>query len=883
MRQVMFSNSKAFVARMPRPMPDPGCVLVRTQFSLISTGTELAALRPLFAASAGQSATERVSEVTIRAQHYLGKAVKNPRLAIDRAMSIARNSLNRRFAEVMPKPAHELVHIGPVDWTQQVAKLCDVKDGVLTVVSGGEPGHYQVASQAMQVPANYLVEVRLKGQVQQGSFMLGLLNEDKTSWLGQLPLSEGVLDQKFHFDPGPARTVTLMFSNGSTPGENRMMLTEAIVAMVPAESAGLPVTEMIDQGWNVGYSLAGTVVAVGEGVTDFAVGDRVACAGAGQANHADFVSVKRNLVCRVPDGCSLEHAATSTVGAIALQGVRRANLALGEVACVIGLGLIGLITVQLLRANGCRVIGHDLDAARCKRAMALGALAVDTDLERVQRFVRDLTGDHGVDATLITAATKSNGPINTAMELTRRRGKVVIVGDIGLKVDRATFYRKEIDLLMSTSYGPGRYDREYEDFGRDYPYAYVRWTTNRNMRSYMELIADQRIDIASLIDRVVPIDEAPAAYAALASASASPPIGVLIAYQSEARVLLDRADSPVIHLRGHKQPLKNRINYALVGAGGFGTQMLVPMMDKCKDRFFLRAVVSRDATRGGNFARSRQVEIFSSDYDAILEDNGIDLVVLATRHNEHARQVIRALEAGKHVFVEKPLAISWDELDAVRDKIAALEDAPRLMVGFNRRFSPALQMLKQELGASRTPLIVNYRLNAGYIPLAHWVHGAEGGGRNIGEACHMYDCFAFLAGAPVASISATSIDPGSRPYSRNDNFCATVRYEDGSVCTLTYVALGPKTGLPKERIEVFANGEAWIVDDFKSLTRASDSAVLWSAAASDKGHFEELSQFGHSIASGDPSPIPLSQIFETSAVALHVEDLLYGRADEASR
>jgi predicted dehydrogenase/threonine dehydrogenase-like Zn-dependent dehydrogenase len=660
------------------------------------------------------------------------------------------------------------------------------------------------------------------------------------------------------------------------------MLTEATVIMVPAESAGLPVTEMTDQGWNLGYSLAGTVVAVGQGVSDFAVGDRVACAGAGQANHADFVSVKRNLVCRIPDGCSLEQAATSTVGAIALQGVRRANLALGEVACVIGLGLIGLITVQLLRANGCRVIGHDLDVERCKRAMALGALAVDTDVERVQRVVRDLTDGHGVDATLLTAATKSNAPINTAMELTRRRGKVVIVGDIGMKVDRTTFYRKEIDLLMSTSYGPGRYDQEYEDFGRDYPYAYVRWTTNRNMRSYMELIADKRIDVGSLIDRVVPIDDATAAYAALASASASPPVGVLIAYQGEARGLLDRADSPVIHLRGHKQLAKNRINYALVGAGGFGTQMLVPMMEKRKDRFFLRAVVSRDATRGGNFARSRQVEIFSSDYDAILEDNGIDLVVLATRHNEHAPQVIRALEAGKHTFVEKPLAISWDELDAVCDKIAALNDPPRLMVGFNRRFSPALQLLKQELGASRTPLIINYRVNAGYIPLQHWVHGCEGGGRNIGEACHMYDCFAFLAGAPVVSISATSIDPGSRPYNRNDNFCATVRYEDGSVCTLTYVALGPKTGLPKERIEVFANGEAWVVDDFKSLVRASDGAVLWSASASEKGHFEELSRFGDSIASGEPSPIALQQIFETSAVALHVEDLLYGRDGEAS-
>jgi predicted dehydrogenase/threonine dehydrogenase-like Zn-dependent dehydrogenase len=882
MRQVMFSSSRAFVARMPRPTPDLGCVLVRTHFSLISTGTELAALRPLFATRTGQSAADRVSELTTRAHYYLGKAIENPRVAIGRAMSIARNSVNRRFAEVMPKSSDAPVFVGPVEWTQQVATEFEAKDGQLTVVSGGEPGHYQAASQAMKVPPNYLVEVHLKGEVKQGAFMLGLLNEDKTSWLGMLPLGEGALNEKCHFDPGQARTVTLMLSNGSTLGENRIVLTEATVTMVPAESAGLRVTEMIDQGWNVGYSLAGSVVALGPGITDVAVGDRVACAGAGQANHADFVSVKRNLVCRIPDGCALEHAATSTVGAIALQGVRRANLALGEVACVIGLGLIGLITVQLLRANGCRVIGHDLDPERCKRAKALGAVAADTDLGRVQHVVRDLTGDHGVDATLITAATKSSEPINTAMELTRRRGKVVIVGDIGMKVERAAFYRNEIDLLMSTSYGPGRYDPEYEEFGRDYPYAYVRWTTNRNMRSYMELIADKSIDIGSLIDRVIPVDEAPATYAALASANASPPVGVLLSYQSEQRVLLDPPDSPVIHLRGHKQPLKHRINYALVGAGGFGTQMLVPMMEKCKDRFFLRAVVSRDAVRGGNFARSRQVEIFSSDYDAILEDAEIDLVVLATRHSEHAQQVIRGLEARKHVFVEKPLAISWDELDAVRDKIAALDDPPRLMVGFNRRFSPALQMLKQELGASRTPLIVNYRLNAGYIPLTHWVHGCEGGGRNIGEACHMYDCFAFLADAPVASISATSIDPGSRPYNRNDNFCATVRYEDGSVGTLTYVALGPKAGLSKESIEVFANGEAWIIDDFRRLTRASDSAVLWSASASDKGHFEELLRFGDSIVSGEPTPISLQQIFETTAVALHVEDLLYGRAGEAS-
>jgi predicted dehydrogenase len=254
--------------------------------------------------------------------------------------------------------------------------------------------------------------------------------------------------------------------------------------------------------------------------------------------------------------------------------------------------------------------------------------------------------------------------------------------------------------------------------------------------------------------------------------------------------------------------------------------------------------------------------------------------VIATRHNEHAAQVIRALEAGKHVFVEKPLAVAWSELDAIRGAMEAIADPPRLMVGFNRRFSPAIQRLKEELGEKRTPLVINYRLNAGYIPLDHWVHGVEGGGRNIGEACHMYDVFAFLADAPVSSISASAIDPGGRAYARNDNFCATIGYEDGSIGALTYTALGPKAGLAKERIEIFANGEAWIVDDFKSLTRASDGVVLWSATSADKGHAEELSRFADALAEGKPDPIPLRQIFETTAVALHVEDLLHGRSVE---
>jgi predicted dehydrogenase/threonine dehydrogenase-like Zn-dependent dehydrogenase len=751
MRQILFSSAKAIVARMPRPTPGPGVVLVRTRFSLISTGTELLSLRPFSAGTGGATAAERLGDLSSRARFYLGKAVRNPRLAVDRASSIVGNAVRRRMSELAPKSA-------------------------------------------------------------------------------------GSTDQ--------------------------------------------PATEMNAQGSNTGYSLAGEVVAVGDGVSGFSVGDRVACAGAGQANHADYVAVKANLVCRVPDGCSLEEAATATVGAIAMQGVRRAAPQLGEIVCVIGLGLIGMITAQLLRAAGCRVIGFDLDAERCRRSAEFGVAAADTDFERVRRLVRDMSGGQGADATIVAAASLSNAPVNNAMELTRRRGRVVLVGAVGLKVERGPFYNREIDLLMSTSYGPGRYDPAYEDFGHDYPYGFVRWTANRNMQSYLQLIAEKRIGVMPLVDRITTIDDAPAAYAELASAQDEKPLAVLISYPDAEHASGVTADGGTIRLRGHRPLAEGRINYALVGAGNFGTQMLVPMMERRKDRFQLRGVVSRDGVRGGNFARARQVEILSSDYGEILKDDRIDLVVIATRHRGHAEMVVQALEAGKHVFVEKPLAIDWDGLDRVREAVASHPDGPRLMVGFNRRFAPALAQLRQEFAKGRTPLVVDYRVNAGYLPLDHWVHGPEGGGRNIGEACHMYDVFASLAGAPVVSVSATAIDPGARPYARNDNFSATLRYADGSVCTLTYTALGPASGLAKERIEIFANNNAWIVDDFKSLLRTSDGATIWSASAADKGHFEELSQFGDCIANGTPAPIPVEQLLETTAVAFRVEDLIFGRDAE---
>lgn len=878
MRQVLISGSQAIVARMPRPSVSPGSVLIRVHYSLISTGTEIAALRPLTAGTDGVTTAERVSDLSSRARLYLGKAVKDPKKAAQRLHMMLKAAVASHTPTQPTAPKGPPIEKGAITWTKvQAASLTTKANGGFDLVCDTSEAAYQASSQTVDVPADYIVSVRLKGKTKAGAFTVGLLNHDKSSWLGIYRVDEEDFDETFVFHAGGSPQVTVMLANAGAAEQGHVVLEAADIKLLAPDGTGLPPSEMSQVGWNVGYSVAGEVVAVGDGVTDLEPGDFVAAAGAGQANHADYVVVKRNLVCRVPQGCPIELAATTTVGAIALQGVRRAQPQVGETVAVVGLGLLGMITVQLLRANGCKVIGIDLDPQRAQRAAALGAMATSTDAKAFERLALDVTEGMGVDQTIITAASKSDRLINMAMEITRRKGKVIVVGDIGLKVERATFYKKEIDLLMSTSYGPGRYDREYEEFGQDYPYAYVRWTQNRNMRAYMDLIADKRIDVRAMIDRIASIDQATTVYKELADAVESAPLAVLFHYpHDESAHLPQPLSSPTITLRGHKAPRADRINYALVGAGGFGTAMLAPQMEKRRDRFNLKAVVSRDAVRGGNFARSKSIEILTSDYEAVLANPDIDLVVIATRHNEHAAQTIRALEAGKHVFVEKPLCLTWDELDAIKATYGSASPQPLLMVGFNRRFSPAMAALRKELGDRVAPLVITYRLNGGFIPLDHWVHGPDGGGRNIGEACHMYDVFRSLARSPVTSITATPIDPGASAYLKNDNFIATTRYADGSIANLVYTASGPKEGLPKERMEVLCAGEAYVMDDFKSLLRCSDQKILWQGGQ-DKGHFDELSSFGDAIAAGGPSPISFDEIVETTAVSLHIEDLIHGR------
>ena len=878
MRQILLNDRGALVARMPRPAVDAGTVLVRVRFSLVSTGTELSSLRGSVDPAEKPGVAARAKASAGLARHYLRAAFAEPDRAARRAMGIARS----RLAALKPASAEKpRITLADLTWTRHSARAMEQTGDRLRVVTDASAASYQATAGPIAVDEGRIPVITVRGTVESGAVAMGVLNEARDQWLGQRVYETGAFDDQLIFDPAGSHHVTFVIAAAGAAVPSSIAIENFAVSMAAPTSDGLPASELDQQGWNVGYSAAGEVIAVGAGVTDVAPGDLVACAGAGIANHADFVKVPRNLVCQVPDGCPLDVAAATTVGAIALQGVRRARPELGERIAVIGLGLIGQMTVQLLRAAGARVYGLDLDPRRVDRAKAYGLAEGASDPEAFKRVVRNATAGRGADRTILTAATKASHVVNLAMELTRPKGTVVIVGDVGLHVERALFYRKEIDLLMSTSYGPGRYDAQYEQRGIDYPFAYVRWTLNRNMQAYMESAADGRIDVKALIDRVVGVDQAPQAYRDLA-ASTDAPLAVLLRFPDDERPLSEPPDATSIHLRGHRTAAAGQVHYALVGAGAFGVSMLVPQMQKRRDVFFLRAIVSRSMVQASNFARANQVEVLASDLGDVLRDPDIQLAVIATRHDQHAREVVASLKAGKHVFVEKPLAISWDQLDAVVDAWNGLAEPRILMVGFNRRFSPAIEALASTLSGRRAPLVMTYRVNAGYISPDHWVQGPQGGGRNVGEACHMYDTMRFLAGAPLRAIAAVAIRPGDRSLLRSDNFTASLGYADGSVGNLVYTASGPKSGLGKERLEVFCDGEAYVLDDFVRLTRASDSKVLWEASAPDKGHEREMSRLADALRDGTLQPIPVDELFETTAAALHVEDLLFERAVEQS-
>lgn len=622
----------------------------------------------------------------------------------------------------------------------------------------------------------------------------------------------------------------------------------------------------------LGYSAAGTVIAVGDGVEGFRPGMRVACAGAGVANHAEVVRVPLNLVVAVPDVVPLAHASTVTLGAIALQGVRRAHPTLGETVLVLGLGAIGQFTVQLLKAHGARVVATDLDSSRVELACRIGAdVGVrhpDSDLDAKVAAVSEGVG---VDAVIVTAATSSSQPINTAIRCCRKKGRVVVVGDVGLDLRRHEMYERELDVLISTSYGPGRYDRRYEEEGLDYPIGWVRWTENRNMAEVIRLMAEGRLQVEPLVGGDFPVASAPLAYARLRSAER--PLLALLSYPADEEAATRRT----VPIPSARPASSGRLRLALVGAGAFATSVHLPLL-AATDHVQLRAVVSRSGHRAADVAAQFGAAYSSTDVTSVLEDDEVDAVLIATRHHLHASLALAALSAGKHTLVEKPLAMTREEMEQVAAFFAGKDHAPILLTGFNRRFSPFAVRLAELLDGRSAPTMLAYRMNAGYLPPDHWVHGPEGGGRNVGEACHVYDLLTFLTGARLVAVQAAAASPApTSRYRSDDNFVATISFADGSVGTLVYTALGTVEAA-KERLDAFWDGQVATLDDYRSLDLVGTRHGSLRPRQPDKGHRGELESFVRAALRGGEWPIPLWQQLQATEIALSVQEALSAAA-----
>ncbi len=628
------------------------------------------------------------------------------------------------------------------------------------------------------------------------------------------------------------------------------------------------VREKLDESHALGYSAAGLVVEVGEEVTEFRAGDRVACAGTGYAAHAELLSVPKNLCVRLPDGVDFESAAFATLGAIALQGVRLAEPTLGESVVVIGLGLIGQLAAQLLRANGCRVFGVDLDPSRVELAKRLGAddgCAADADVKQaVLRWSRG----RGADAVLLTAATQSDEPIELAGEISRLRGRVVAVGLVGMNVPRAVYFQRELTLRVSMSYGPGRYDPEYEERGRDYPLPYVRWTEGRNLEAFLDLVAAGSVQTAPLVTHRFAVEEGERAYQLISGDARESYLGILIKYDAEREV--ER------HVRNRTSQLKSQTSNAsvrvgIIGAGDYARRMLLPHLKAEGVEFVSIAtasgVTARDVGARYGFAR------FVSGAEEVLTEAGVNLVVIATRHDTHAELARRALERGLDVFVEKPLALDDEELDALL--AAADASKGRLTVGFNRRFSPHARAAREFFQDRRAPLSILYRVNAGRVPRTHWTQDArEGGGRIRGEVCHFVDFMQYVTGARATRVYAESVTSTDREAVDDDSVFITLKFADGSNGSIAYLAEGDRA-LPKERVEIFGAGRAFVIEDFRAAAEyAGGRETRTRLRAQDKGQREQVRAVCAALREGGPAPIPLEELANTTRTTFRILDSL---------
>ena len=631
----------------------------------------------------------------------------------------------------------------------------------------------------------------------------------------------------------------------------------------------------LDQPMPLGYSSSGVIEAIGEGMQGFKVGDRVACAGGGYAVHAEFALVPNNLLASLPNIVDFDSAAFTTLGAIALHGFRLSQPQLGETVGVIGLGLLGLLAIGIARAAGCQVFGVDLDLTRVALAQQMGANAVLR--QQAVESALSFTHGRGFDHVLICADTTSSDPVELAGEIARDRGHVVAIGAVGLTIPRRIYYQKELSFINSRSYGPGRYDPAYEEGGQDYPIGYVRWSEGRNLQAFVDLMAEKNLDVKPLITHRFPIENAPEAYKLITGKTNQPFLGVLLTYPEPS--------SSVHKLQTTKEPVKkaglpitgvNSVRLGVIGAGNFGNAVMLPVLKKIPS-VDLVAITSGSGLHAQYASKKYGFKYTAADENEILKDPQVNTISILTRHHLHAEQIIRALQAGKHVFCEKPLATTREQLIQIRDQLLSLENPPLLMVGFNRRFAPLARKLYDFIKMRQEPLVAHYNINAGNIPLTHWVHDPiQGGGRIIGEGCHFIDFLTFLVGSPPISVQAQGLPDDGR-Y-REDNVVMVLAFADGSLGTVNYLANGDKA-YPKERVEVFTGGRVALLDDFRTLelVHQGKRQVTRSALRQDKGHRAEWDSFSAAIRSGGPAPIPYGHLFGVSEATFAAMDALHSR------
>ncbi len=668
--------------------------------------------------------------------------------------------------------------------------------------------------------------------------------------------------------------------------KSRPDLVREVISKVQRDgvfSAIQAVRSRLDQPQNPGYSSAGTVVAVGEGVTDIQPGDRVACAGAGFAVHAEIACVPRLLVARIParnrnigDAVAFEEAAFATLGAVALHGIRSAEAKLGDIVAVIGLGLMGQITVQLLKAAGCRVVGMDIDASRADLARKMGADALTNSAAKFRDLCSEISRGAGVDSILITAETPSSEPVNLAGAIARDRAIVVAVGTIGIDIGRKAYYEKELDFRISRSYGPGRYDSAYEQKGRDYPIGYVRWTETRNMEAFLQLLAEKKINLGPLITHRFPIENAERAYGLITGGSRESFLGVVIQYTgacNDSRTLtLVRETAASV---GSSPSPVAKLAVGLLGAGSFASSTLIPAL-KAASNTSLVMVCTATGSHAQHAARKFSFRNCTTDESEVIQNPNINTVVVATRHHLHASQVLAALAANKNVFCEKPLCLFEDELRSiVRAYLGiAAPERPAMMVGFNRRFAPMTAQMKSFLAPISEPLALHYRINAGYLPPDHWVNDREqGGGRILGEVCHFIDLLMFLAASPIVEVKARAVVSSAR-YS-GDNVLASLRFANGSEGAISYLANGDRS-FSKERIEVFGGGGTAVLEDFRrlELVRGGRQHTIHSRWRQDKGHRAEWAAFVQSVLRKSESPIRLEDLVCSTLATFRVQKSL---------